>query len=468
MKDFITCVKCKLVFDRDSHKPFLLPCLDAICKICIQEISALERQSYACRKCQCDHICFQHGEILLTIDNTREIVCEINRINNIESGEVCGMCASNQTALHCCFDCSVFICADCYNLHQTLRPLRSHSVVELKSFFNEKTKNFKLFHKMKYCPLAGHEKEILKMHCLHPSCMKTVCILCAISSHKDHNLCDITDIGKKSETKLETFLSKIDLKIKQARNLFDELSDIDEKFQKDSEQLQQEIKTLFLNARLALEQKEKNFCESVVTRLVDKQTKIENEKKEIISFINSCEHASLYSNVSSEINDYLNFIDIAKIIQLRLENLQLCVPENRVTVDTMIFSSELPDSCFGTPIDGLGKLSVTSVDSSKSYVVVTVAEYDANQEIQFEMHLFSSTGNCIHDEDVRISLKLNDIVFKEIECAFKATYCTFFGSFVPDKPWTLFWSVVSNNVQHQNLSGVINMKETDKSIASIF
>lgn len=95
---------------------------------------------------------------------------------------------------------------------------------------------------------------------------------------------------KKSETKLETFLSKIDLKIKQARNLFHELSDIDEKFQKDSEQLQQEIKTLFINARLALEQKEKNFCESVVTRLVDKQTKIENEKRKLFP---SLTHANM-------------------------------------------------------------------------------------------------------------------------------------------------------------------------------
>lgn len=86
--------------------------------------------------------------------------------------------------------------------------------MELKSFFNEKIKNFKLFYKMKYCLLVGYEKEIFKMYCLYLLCMKIVCIFCVISFYKDYNFCDIIDIGKKSEIKFETFFSKIDLKIK--------------------------------------------------------------------------------------------------------------------------------------------------------------------------------------------------------------------------------------------------------------
>lgn len=58
LKEFLSCVKCKQEFDNDNHKPFLLPCSDAVCASCTQEIFASESQSYECHKCQCDHICF--------------------------------------------------------------------------------------------------------------------------------------------------------------------------------------------------------------------------------------------------------------------------------------------------------------------------------------------------------------------------------------------------------------------------
>lgn len=63
IKDFISCTNCKQEFDHNAYKPFLLPCLDAICKSCIQEIA--ESQSYECSKCSHNHTCFQNGQILL-------------------------------------------------------------------------------------------------------------------------------------------------------------------------------------------------------------------------------------------------------------------------------------------------------------------------------------------------------------------------------------------------------------------
>lgn len=131
--------------------------------------------------------------------------------------------------------------------------------MEIKSFLTGKLKNLGLSYAPKHCPVAGHEKEQLKMHCSDPSCEKNVCVLCAISAHKDHDLCDITKVGKEKETKLETCLKSIKLKLEQANVSIAQLSDINGKCQKESHKLQTEIKSRFFEAKQALEKKRKRF-----------------------------------------------------------------------------------------------------------------------------------------------------------------------------------------------------------------
>lgn len=132
---------------------------------------------------------------------------------------VCGMCTNDRMASHRCFECSVFICEDCVKLHQSLKTLKSHSFIEIKCLLTGKIKNLGLSYAPKHCTVAGHEKEQIKMHCSDPLCVKNVCVLCALSAHKDHNLCDITKVKNEMEAKIETYLKSINLKIKQANTL---------------------------------------------------------------------------------------------------------------------------------------------------------------------------------------------------------------------------------------------------------
>lgn len=257
MKDFISCRNCKQEFDHVSHKPFLLPCLDAICKSCILEIS--ESASYECDKCCRSHICFQNGHLSLQIDNTREIASEIFRIKNGGSTLMCEMCTNDHVASHRCFDCSVFICEDCVRLHLSLKTLKSHSFIEINCLLTGKIKNLGLSYVSRYCPVAGHEKEQIKMHCCDPLCVKNVCVLCAISAHKNHNLCDITKVGKGMETKMETFLKSIELKVEKANTSIAQLSVINGKCLKNSQQLQAEIKARFFEAKKNFRKKRKKI-----------------------------------------------------------------------------------------------------------------------------------------------------------------------------------------------------------------
>lgn len=462
MKDFISCRNCKKEFDHVFHKPFLLPCLDAICKSCIQEIS--ESQSYECSKCSHIHTCFQNDKILLQIDNTREIASEIFRLKSGGSSLICEMCTNDQIASHRCFDCSVFICKDCVRLHLSLKTLKSHSFIEIKCLLTGKVKNHGLSYVSKYCQVAGHEKEQIKMHCSDPSCMKNVCVLCAISAHKNHNLCNITEVGKEMETKMETFLKSIELKVEKANTSIAHLTVINETCLKNSQQLQAEIKACFCEAKKALEKREKDLCEAVALHLKEKQICIETEKKKISSFSRSCEEAICYGKVSSEVNDHNHFVDITNVILPQLEILDNQLPEIEVTLDTMTFSSQSLDSCFETAVNSLGKLSVSNVYMPECKVVVTPAVCYVGQQIQFKIQLFSSTGNLIVDEDVSVCLKLNGKSFEFINCAFETSSSSFTGFWVPDKSMKISWIVVSNDIELQTLNGVFDIRKTDTSI----
>lgn len=137
----------------------------------------------------------------------------------------------------------------------------------------------------------------------------------------------------------------------------------------------------FSEAKKAIEQREKDLCDAVTVYLREKQMCIENETKKLTSYINSCKKSIYYGKVSSELNGHQNFVDIAKMIQPRIENLDNWLPENNVTVDTMAFSSHLSDSSYATAVNSLGKLSVSKVCPTKSKIVVTPAVCHVGQEM---------------------------------------------------------------------------------------
>lgn len=460
LKDFITCGNCKQVFDHGAHKPFLLPCLDAICKSCTQDISSLEKQGLECDECQSIHICFQNGDLSLQVDSTRENASEILRLTKGDSSLICEMCTNHKIASHRCLDCSLFICVECVKLHSALKPFKSHTVSEIKGLLSEEKNCMSLLKKPDHCPVNGHENETLKMYCLDSACMKPVCVLCCITTHKEHVYCNIAEVGKENKTKIMNILRNVASKVDQAQKTVTELQDMNNKCLLDSQQLQNEIKARFNEAKRALELREKTLCDVVAAQVNDKQRCIENEMKKITSFIKSCKQACYYGNISPKLNDHHSFLAIGNYIELQLENLERQVIENRLSMDIRKFSPKPSDACFTTSINGFGKILATKVNPTKSKVVVTSPVCDQGQEVQFQIQLYSSTGIPIVEENVSVHLKNRGKILKSVQCAIGTSSSTFTGKWVPDRPLQLSWIVVSNEIELESLEGTIEVKAT--------
>lgn len=420
LKEFVSCVKCKQEFDHDTHKPFLLPCSDAVCKSCTQAISALESQSYECHKCHGDHICFQNGKTNLHTDSTRELVTKIFRLTSGKTSLACEMCTNNKLVSHRCFECSLFICTDCVKLHSTLKAFGSHSFVEIDRLLTTKMENLKRVR------------------------------------------CDEKVAENACETTIDVFRKKIDLIVKQARIFLAELENIDKKSQQDLQQVQEEIKSHFSDVKKAIEEREKMLYDAAATQLSKKQSCIESEKVQLNLFIGLCEQASFYGEFS-EINNHEYFLDIARIIQSRLETSERHFSENKVSMDAMKFFTQ-PEFSFKTAVSNIGKLSVSKAISSKSKVEVKPAFCNVGQEVQFQVQLFSSTGNFVVDEDVSVCLMVNRNIFKNIKCAIDESISSFIGLWVPGEPMKLSWIVVSNGITLTTLNGVLDLNEPNESI----
>lgn len=132
-------------------------------------------------------------------------------------------------------------------------------------------------------------------------------------------------------------------------------------------------------------------------------------------------------------------------------------------MDAMKFFTE-PEFSFKTAVSNIGKLSVSKAISLKSKVEVKPAFCNVGQEVQFQVQLFSSTGNLVVDEDVSVCLMVNRNIFKNIKCAIDESISSFIGLWVPGEPMKLSWIVVSNDITLTTLNGVLDVNEPNESI----
>ena len=460
LKNFILCIRCCNRFDRDVHSPFLLPCLDGLCKSCALNLHEAGKTSYECVECLVEHILIKENIIILPIDPLREVLSEIHSLRKGECSIVCEMCTNHQTASHRCVDCSYFICTDCVNLHKKLRQFISHVILEIQSLLTGKIQDLRLLFSAntRKCSVYGHEKENVKVFCSSPSCMKPICILCAISTHKEHHVVDISNAGKENESNIQNQIQKILKKADYAKMSLTRLKDLDEKYLQKSQEIRTEIKIYFNEAKRALESKEEKFLDVLSAHVSNVQTLIEKERKQLMSFVSSCDEACNYGRWCSEINNVESFLDVAEVIFSRFNNLEDQLHDSQIPTEIIKFFPEPSVTSFTSTVNNIGKLSVSKAISSKSTISVTPSMYEVQRKVKFQIQLFSSCGKPVVDEDVYVYLELDGKSFMCLQCFMDQSSSSFTGCWVPDKPMELTWIVVSNGIKMETLKGELHIR----------
>src|SRR3990167_1062529 len=200
-------LQCSNCFKRVAQ-PLLLKCLHTICgdgsheKKCFRcEINIIQSLPGAI-----EEINNKFTENLIKFTGTEEFNCD-------ECDEEEG-----DPATHKCMSCLLFLCKVHHNSHLKSKYTKKHEqlgISDLRTIKNSKSK-----------PLCNvgligifqeHNNEQLKFYCSSKNCEKTICVECALVSHRSHDFVEISkaflppkkDLEKKSK-ELSEFLLKFD------------------------------------------------------------------------------------------------------------------------------------------------------------------------------------------------------------------------------------------------------------------
>lgn len=155
------------------------------------------------------------------------------------SSEVrCGNCDKTSLDSFYCFQCCVFWCIDCVNVHNALRSNKHHHVLALKDIDARGLKE--LLKQPVFCSKQRHETNQLKFFC--QQCNEAVCQTCVFIEHSGHSLQCIEERAEEQKLEiqslLETHKQKLDEKFIALDGVKDDLNCVQQCAAKVKEDLQ--------------------------------------------------------------------------------------------------------------------------------------------------------------------------------------------------------------------------------------
>ena len=182
----VTCAICQ----EHYTEPKVLPCLHYYCKKCILKLAlrTAKDKPFSCPECRSETKLPEGG-----VDELKSAFF-INRFKStfsaleLAQGKVevkCEACASEETAVSFCRQCTVFICNTCVEAHQRLKKMfDGHEVVSIQDLKEGRAKADITIKEPSPAKCLVHQ-ELLKVYCF--DCDLLICRDCTMKDHRDHN-----------------------------------------------------------------------------------------------------------------------------------------------------------------------------------------------------------------------------------------------------------------------------------------
>ncbi|KXJ27810.1 E3 ubiquitin-protein ligase TRIM71 [Exaiptasia diaphana] len=121
----------------------------------------------------------------------------------------CSSCDSNASATSFCFDCKCFVCSECIQIHEHMRTMRSHRIMELEDIHSQDMRE--LVKEMRNCKRKSHQTEPLEFYCV--DCGECICEKCQTTDHQHHRVHKIQDAKVQTDEQINEFIDGLNLKI---------------------------------------------------------------------------------------------------------------------------------------------------------------------------------------------------------------------------------------------------------------
>ncbi|XP_071787387.1 E3 ubiquitin-protein ligase TRIM33-like [Asterias amurensis] len=180
-KDYLECSICQ----EEYTEPKLLDCLHSFCKHCLLEYHTTNYKDAKMLICP---LCRKETQLPETgVEDFKSnfiltgLASQLEQVSSLEHSKlVCNLCEEKNKAIHFCYDCPMFICANCYKMHKKFPLLLSHTVATLKDVRDGKTAMKKTKPK-RHPECQTHEGEVMRFYCT--TCDVMICRDCTVIDH---------------------------------------------------------------------------------------------------------------------------------------------------------------------------------------------------------------------------------------------------------------------------------------------
>ncbi|XP_071790501.1 E3 ubiquitin-protein ligase TRIM33-like isoform X2 [Asterias amurensis] len=180
-KDYLECSICH----EEYTEPKLLDCLHSFCKHCLLEYHTTNYKDAKMLICP---LCRKETQLPETgVEDFKSnfiltgLASQLEQVSSLEHSKlVCNLCEEKHKATHFCFDCPMFICANCYKMHKKIPLLLSHTVATLKDVRDGKTA-MKTTKPKRHPECQTHEGEVMRFYCT--TCDVMICRDCTVIDH---------------------------------------------------------------------------------------------------------------------------------------------------------------------------------------------------------------------------------------------------------------------------------------------
>ncbi|XP_071787384.1 E3 ubiquitin-protein ligase TRIM33-like [Asterias amurensis] len=347
-KDYLECSICQ----EEYTEPKLLDCLHSFCKHCLLEYHTTNYKDAKMLICP---LCRKETQLPETgVEDFKSnfiltgLAGQLEQVSSLEHSKlVCNLCEEKNKATHFCYDCPMFICANCYKMHKKIPSLLSHTVATLKDVRNGKTAMKKTKPK-RHPECQTHEGEVMWFYCT--TCDVMICQACTVIDHRNpqHEYIDCNQASstyKQSLTQLFTPLEETMKKLEQSQATASTMKD---NLNIAVKRTMAEVKNTADAIRAEVTAQESRIMDEIKTILKDRNKKLEEFEQAVSVNLHQIQH-SLQSakdiSKNSSVPDFLaSYPTISKDLKGLIDQNQ---PKIDSTLDDLGFTPGVCDISLG-------------------------------------------------------------------------------------------------------------------------
>ncbi|XP_022795922.1 E3 ubiquitin-protein ligase TRIM71-like [Stylophora pistillata] len=285
-------VTCSICLDT-YKKPKIISCLHTFCCNCLKKhaLTSQRNGKYRCPECQ--------APIDLPKDNSfdslptsffHNSLLSVLAVRQIGDGRsiTCSQCRKNNSRMHYCFDCGLFMCPDILNAHEVLKTsFEGHKVISVKEF---KAEDYELLlRRQPFCSQQFHEKEIMRFFCV--PCQSCICHICIVTDHRNHEVVVLDKAAQDEKHNIITGTESIKEKIKELnadiRQLEETTSVMESNVSKAKREVMEAAEQMITKIRAC----EREVITSIETTRAKRLERIDSAKQDILSLLKQLNQA---------------------------------------------------------------------------------------------------------------------------------------------------------------------------------